>query len=254
MKKKIVTKFVKDVYLSSNDSLEFRFKLFEKYIQQLGFDGVTYSFIPSFILDNSIEQAPIFLHSELFPDSFLEQYINDRFDLDDFAIRRIKSNKLSTMDWSTYQNSKELTSAEKNVLKVSKQEHGIMNGITIPTMTGAKGVSAVSIVSSASDVEFSLLKKERLESLELITNIFHRSNVDLDEYFVKPYFSHFTQKEVTILKYLSKGLHLKNIADETDISHSYASNVLSKLRKKLGNITHDKLMYDLGVFKILDDL
>jgi len=253
MSKKIVAKFVNDIYLSTSDSLESRFNLFEKYVQQLGFDGVAYTFIPSFILDNSIGQAPIILHSGQYPDSLIEQYTNDRLDLSDFAVRQVKENKLSVIDWRSYQNSNKLSSAEKNVVQIVLHEHGIKNNLTIPTMTGAKGVSGVSVVSSANDAEFSLLKKERLESLECITNIFHRSNVDLNEYFVKPYFSNFTPKEIIILKYLSKGLRLKNIAYETTISHSYALNVLSKLRRKLGSITHDKLMYDLGVFKILDD-
>jgi DNA-binding CsgD family transcriptional regulator len=56
--------------------------------------------------------------------------------------------------------------------------------------------------------------------------------------------------EITILRYAASGKPLKNIQDHTGISYRYASNVLDKLRDKLGGISRDRLLYLVGFLRL----
>ncbi len=225
--------------------MQARFSLLNKYIQHLGFEGASYTVVPDFVLNNTFKKGPIFLVSDEFPYSFIDQYSTDRFDKIDFTISRIKANQFSTMDWKLYRNSTLLSDAEKNVLHIAEQDHGIINALSIPTMAGIKGVSGVSVISKDNDHSFGLLKKERQATLEAIIDVFHKNNLGFEDYFVKSFLSEFSDKEILILKHLASGRLMKNIKHETGISVSYAANILSDLRKKLGNATVNKIMYEI---------
>jgi len=255
--KQLLGEFFYDIY--STDDLEERFKIYEKYVQTLGFDGVSYTFIPEFCLEKNSKQAPTFIFSELFPESFIEQYSYDRFDKNDFTVKRIKAKKLEPMDWKIFKHSDELSLEEKNVIVVADNDHEIKNAISVPTMSNDKGIAGASFVSTANSADFQQLKNERLEMLQLFTKLFHDSTVNhsvpsLISTFVMPTFLSLNQKEIAVLRYLASGKYLKNIKYSTDISYSYASNLLSSLRKKLGGISNEKMMYLIGLFNMMDHL
>lgn len=255
--KQIVGDFATEIY--SLGSLTEHFEIYEKYVQKLGFEGVAYTFMPEFSLEKNIQQAPVFISSELFPISFIEQYAHDRFEKNDFSVRRIKAKQLTPMDWNKFRLSNKLTQKEKDVLLVANREHGISNGITIPTMSEEMGIAGASIVSRTNDSDFQKLKKERLETLQICTKLFHDATVNLSDSsladkFVIPLLITMKPKEILILRYFLSGKPLKNISDTTDISYSYATNLLGDLRHKLGGISNEKLMYIMGLFKILDQL
>ena len=89
--KQVLGDFTADIYYQN--SLSKFFRTYNKYVQTLGFDGVAYSFIPEFSLEKSIQRAPVFMSSELFPNMFIEHYTQDRLDHHDFTIKRIKAKK-----------------------------------------------------------------------------------------------------------------------------------------------------------------
>ena len=195
----------------------------------------------------------------MFPTSFIEQYTHDRFDQNDFTVRRIKAKQLAPMDWKIYEKSDDLSEEEKSVLVIAENDHDIKNAISIPTMSEAIGIAGASIVSTANDADFKKLKKERLETLQVCTKLFHDSTVNqpissLVHTFVMPLLADIKPKELIVLRYIASGKHLKNIADTTNISYSYASNLLSELRIRLGGISNEKLFYVIGLFNILDHL
>ncbi len=249
--------FFYDIY--STDALDERFKIFEKYVQTLGFEGVSYTFMPEFYLKDDYQQAPAFMSSELFPRSFIEQYTDDRFDKNDFTVRRIKSKQLRPMDWQMCGRSDELSQEEKNVITTADHEHGIKNAISIPTMSKEVGIAGASIISTVSNTDFQKLKDEKLETLRLCTRFFHDSTQNQStsrpaRIFVLPLLTTLNPKEIYILRYLATGQSLKNISFTTDIvTYNYAKNVLHELRKKFGGISKDKLMYIIGLFNILEN-
>lgn len=247
-----ISDFVEDTF--SLDSVNQRFSVFEEYVQKLGFDGVSYTVVPDFILNNRFNQGPVFLFSELFPESFIEQYTTERFDQNDFSIKRIKAGHRSSMDWKLNRHSNLLSQDEKKVLHIAEKEHDVINAITIPTMAGIKGISGVSVVSSANDSDFRMLKSERLSNLEKITDLFHRSNAGCDGSFIQPFLDGFSEKDIRILRHLRSGGLMKNVKHDIGISVSYASNLLSKLTTNIGdNVTINQIMYELGEIRFFDD-
>lgn len=255
--KQLLGDFVTDIY--SLDTLDERFNVYEKYVQLLGFDGCSYTFVPGFCMEKDSQNPPAFMFSELFPKSFLEQYTYDRFDQNDFTVRRIKAKQLAPMDWKVFEKTDELSEEEKNVIVVANNDHSVKNAISIPTMSEEIGIAGASIVSTANDADFRKLKDERLETLQICTKLFHDATVNqpissLVHTFVMPLLTVLKPKEIVILRYIASGQHLKNISDTTDISYSYASNLLSELRQRLGGISNEKLMYIIGLFNILDHI
>jgi len=255
--KQLLGDFTADIY--TQNSLSSRFSIFEKYVQILGFEGVSYTFMPEFSLKKDIQRAPVFMSSKLFPCSFIEQYTHDRMDQNDFTVRRIKTKQLAPMDWQEFKYSDELSHAEKTIISIAKYDHNVKNALSIPTMSEDRGIAGASIVSTAKNAEFNQLKKENLETLSICTQLFHDATVNMSEasladIFVIPLLIEMKPKEITILRYFASGKPLKNIYDTTGISYSYASNLLAELRQRLGGISNEKLMYIIGLFNLLDNL
>lgn len=60
-------------------------------------------------------------------------------------------------------------------------------------------------------------------------------------------------KEVIVLQHLAAGHSLKAIEKHHPITHYYASNVLVRLRRRLGGISRDRLMYLVGSSDLLQE-
>ena len=255
--KQVLGDFTADIY--HQNSLSDFFRVYNKYVQTLGFDGVAYTFLPELSLEKNIQRAPVFMSSELFPNRFIEHYTQDRLDHHDFTIKRIKAKKMTPMDWQVFARSDRLTQEEKTTITIAHCDYDIKNAISIPTMSEDSGVAGASIISTETNANFEKLKKERLETLLICTKLFHDATVNLSrsslaDTFVMPLLTDMKPKEIIILRYFASGNSLKNIYDSTGISYSYASNLLSALRQRFGGISNEKLMYIIGLFGILDRL
>ena len=254
VKSHIVGEFVEKLYLS--DELEKRFRIYEEAVRSLGFEAVTFAFAPNVELTGNL-LTPVFLNSSPYPMGFLQQYNEEKLHMKDFTIRKITHQQLEPMDWREHEHSNSITNDEKRVIQIARNDHGIMNGISIPTMNKNIGMAGASVLSLEKDVSFNILKCENLETLVLCTYLFHNhlfAYNKIPHQFILSLLNSLKPVEIKILQYVASGKPFKNITHETGISRGYASNKLDNLRARLGGINKDKLLYLLGLLNILDDV
>ena len=184
----------------------------------------------------------------------MQHYSENRLDRSDFTIRKVLQGHFEPMDWQEHETNNLITKQEAMVIKVAREDFGIVNAISIPTMMHEMGAAGASVISRETNNMFSLLKYQKLDTLIHLTRLFHDlnfANFNLPDKFILPLFETLKPKEIVILQYLATGKPMKNIQDYTGISHSYATNVLAELRLRLGGINNDKLMYLFGLMKAL---
>ena len=244
---------VADLYVCT--SLHERFEMYEKCIQKLGFEAASYTFIPKIVSETALNIPPVFVRSALFPESFIEQYVADRFDKHDFTIRAIQNNVLHPMDWQSCFQSDSLTDAEKNVLFLAKQEHNIQNGISIPMLNDRLGMAGFSIVSSMQDVDFAKVKQQNLDTLHLCTKAFHDivfSRTYAYHEFIPAVLLNLSDKEKIVLEYISKGKTMKELGNSNaPVSKRYGEKLLLELRQKFGNISTHELIFYINQLKLI---
>lgn len=236
----------------SHESLEERFSLFEAQVLRLGFEGATYTYIPNLGKDAALKLAPIFAYTRDYPLVFLEEYQAERFDQNDFTIQKIRAGCKDVLDWSEYRRMRALTHRQVKIVMTAR-EHGIQQGLTIPTLSGQRGIAGASIISSEKDASFQLLKEERLGTLAAITRIFH-IHTYADKQYVQQLLRHFNDKEKAILKYLAQGGDFSRIEYAIDVaSYKVATQMLKKIRGKFGDVSRDRLMFLVGLLSLVDD-
>ncbi|QTR49448.1 helix-turn-helix transcriptional regulator [Candidatus Thiothrix anitrata] len=244
---------VADLYACA--SLNERFKMYEKCIQKLDFEAASYTFIPKIVTETQLNTPPVFVRSALFPESFIEQYVTDRFDKNDFTIRAIQNNVLCPMDWQDCFQSDSLTDAEKNVLFLAKQEHNIQNGISLPMMNDSVGIAGFSIVSSMQDVDFTRVKQQNLNTLQLCTKAFHDivfSRVYAYHEFIPSVLLDLSDKEKIVLEYISKGKTMEELGkSNAPVSKRYGEKILLELRQKFGDISTHELIHHISQLKLI---
>lgn len=240
---------------STVDSLNDRFNIYVKYLNELHFEGVSYT-LYCHLHRECFKEVPLtFIHSTEFPSSFIKQYTEDRFDQHDFTIRHCLEGSYVPADWQEYQRNRLITDKEADVLRIARHEHGIRNGITIPTLRHPTGIAGASIISTESDAIFYRLKTQNMPTAIELTHLFHNLTYAKYQYtdvFIEPLFKDFTAKEMKVLNYMASGRPMKTIRDHEGISFSYAMNLLSEMRNRLGGVNNDRLMYLYGLTQILN--
>lgn len=227
-------------------TFEDKFRIFDHHIQKLGLESCAYTFIPNAVSETALNYPPVFAKSDVFSESFLEQYVADRFDENDFTIRAIKENKLFPMDWHEWERSDYLSAQEKNVLRLAREAHDIKHGLSIPAMNEPIGIAGFSLTNTLKDKDFTLLKQENLETIELCSKAFH------DIVFSRPYSYHefipeslrkLSDKERIVLDFVSKGRSMAELGRSREpISQRYGEKLLLKLKQKFGGVTTNELI------------
>lgn len=255
--------FLEDLYAAG--SLWERFYIYQNYVNRLGFNSVSYTFIPHLQLNLNQPLIPVFLHTNEFPQGFLQQYAEQNLAADDFTLRFTREyymqgvplNWRTPMDWRGYVQEGRLLDREAAVVELARRDYGISNGLTIPTMVSEIGVAAASVLSFERDAVFERLKQRNLATLMHCTQLFHDVNysgADFTYAFLMPFIQTIRPKEIELLRYLATGRNLKAVEDSTGISYGYASNILNDLRARMGGISRDKLMYLFGLINLVKHL
>ena len=240
------------------NSFDQRFLLFCDVVQNLGFQGATYTFIPYIRSKLPQPNAPIFSASDGFPASFLEEYAARDLSQSDFTLRRVGEYHFSPMDWRQYEKEERITESEKEVVLSARHDHGVTNAITIPTMPGqtrSLGIAGASIVSANRDRQFLMLKKANLETLTACTYLFHsicHSQSDLSKIFVWPLFSELNSKDLEILRFIASGQIPKQFADQVKLTNGSVYRKLDMVRERYGIATLSELCYLFGLYNLLD--
>jgi len=229
-------------------TFEEKYQLYTHYVQKLGFESCAYTFVPSAISETTLSHPPIFIKSDEFSDSFIEQYVVDRFDERDFTLRAIKENMLYPMEWQECVNSSYLTQSEKDVLVLAKNEHNINHGLTIPIMNESIGMAGFSVINSLADRNFALLKQENLETLNLISKAFHDivfSRPCSYHAFIPKHLLQFSDKEKIVLDFVMRGKSMTDLEKSNEpVSRRYGEKLLAGIKERFGGAsTHELIRY-----------
>lgn len=246
----LIVDFIGELFFSESTSFEGHFLVYEKFLLRLGYDGGTYTFLPQLQFEAMKDLPTIFQSTSAYPTGFIKQYTDERLDQSDFTMRKILEGDMAPMDWREYELTGLLSKEEVAVIKLAREAYGINNALSIPIMHEEHGGAGASVISYKPDDAFKTLKNETLESLVAITKLFHGHIFNLEaltDKFIQPILGKLKPNEVIILKYKASGKLMKNIQAETGLSESYASNMLGDLRKKMGGLSTDRLMYLLGL-------
>lgn len=250
---KLIGTFCSELY--AVETFEAYFKVYEKYVELLGFDGACYTFLPKIQVANIPLVQPVFASTKNYPMSFLEDYEKQQLHNHDFTIRKGKENcSYAPMDWRDNELNGDLSQEEKNLIVFAREKHGIMNAFTIPTQVSDTILAGASVISFQPDNEFKKLKAKNLTTLDLITKAFHEkvsSNSNLVQLFSQPLLEKLNETELTALRLLADGIPTKQLINHMDVGEKYAGEIIGRLCKKLNGINRDQLFFLLGRINLL---
>lgn len=254
--------FVEGLYAA--DTFDAAFSVFEAHVLKLGFDGVLYSYIPQIMLDCSLSKKPVYQVSTDYCPDFLDHYTEARFDKVDPLIMAVDDGVSAPIDWwgdicAAYM-AREPTS--ESVLATASH-YGIRNGLTLPLMSGARGIAGASFISYER-TGFDKLLEERIKHLTLSTKLFHSMVVSEANYaanFAQPLLQSLSETERKFVIGLADGKTTQELSDQLNRSKKYLEQVMISTRKKLsGNpdqkdqvISRNQLLYYAGLLNILEE-
>lgn len=158
------------------------------------------------------------------------------------------------MDWWAEERKGVLLTAERSVIETAR-DYGIVNGLSIPTLSTAGQIAGASVISDQRDPAFNALFRERMSTLRSIVRVFHAwvyANVHYQKKFYGRLLDALSDRDKTLLQFTASGLPLKVYEDHYGISASAAGNQRSRLFKKLGVKNSSELMYLAGLLRLLE--
>lgn len=248
--------------LYSSDNFSRAFQVFESEVQSLGFDGVLYTYIPRMVVDQSLQ--PVYQVSGDYSPGYLEHYADARFDLNDPLIKAVNAGETTPVSWWGPVCRKYMGGCGegKNVIETARQ-YGINNGVTLPLLSGACGISGASFISEEKNDLFARLLSEQLEPLTLRTRLFHNmvlANAQFSVEFVKPLMDSLNDTEKQFLIGLAAGLAPSQIAAKLNSTDKYLEQVMLRIRRKLSGVGPDEspainrnqVLYYAGLMGVLE--
>lgn len=228
----------------------------------LGFDGVLYTFIPRILLDTKFHVQPVYKVSEQFCPEFLSHYAEAQFEKVDPLIKAVADGVSSPISWQgqTIKNYEKSDPNGREVMRTAN-DYGINNGVTLPLLSGAAGISGASFITSEKN-NFEKIIDVRLDSLNLCTRLFHQlvqSNITFKKEFVTTFLETLNTTEIRTLIGLASGKSSAQIASELKRTERYLEQVITKLRRKFSGVgPHDtpiinrnQLLYYAGLLEVM---
>ena len=255
--------FAQSLYRAEN--FDEAFSVFEEHVLKLGFEGVLYTYIPRALLDSNFFREPVYKVSRHYSPKYLSHYTDARFDKSDPLINAVKNGVKEPIDWwgKTNKVYMDANKKSKEVIATSL-DYGISNGLTLPLMSGEKGISGASFITSES-TRFATLKNENMEMLKICTHMFHNlviSDACHVSHFLKPILQSLSITESRFLQRLAQGKSPCQISFELNKSERYLEQVMLKLRRKLSGVAIDapptlnrnQVLYYAGLLDLINHL
>lgn len=244
--KVILEDFIDSLYGTEN--LSTMFSAFEQAVKALGFDYISYTYIPGIILNANASCSPIFQLSDGYDSRFIQHYAEANFAEHDYTIKAILNRDMRIKNW--WDDVEVLDKQEKTVIDVARHDYGIKNGVTIPTYGDGFNVSGVSVSSTDGSNSFSLLYQENIDFIRKISQIYSDRVIGVasaKSVFERPFLDQLTQTEKLVLSRLAEGCNVQAIAADIQRDYKYIANrVLPSIRGKMGNVSRDRMMYLAG--------
>lgn len=249
--------------LYSTDSFQDAFSLLEEQALNSGFHGVLYTYIPKVLIDSNFSVEPVYEISEAYAPRYLDHYTEARFDRHDPLIAAVMDGVKEPINWwgNVCADYMDKSPESREVISVSK-DYGISNGITVPLMSGVKGLAGASFITDESR-SFETLQASELDRLVLCTKMFH-GLVSLDAghtgRFTRTLLDQLNATEKKFLIELAKGKVPCQIAADLKKTEGYLEQVMLKIRRKLSGvgkhespkINRNQLLYYAGLLNILE--
>jgi len=246
--KNILSDYVNELY--DTDDPSDMFSALEKAIKALGFDHVSYTFIPSLILSSSTACSPVFQLSDGYDVRFIQHYTEAGFSDHDYTVKSILNMDMSVKNWWEDADKRILSKQEKEVIEVAKYEYGIANGVTIPTYGDGVNVAGVSVSSADRSTSFSILYSEKINFIRKISIMYSDRVIGIPSVksiFGLPFLSQLTTTEKKVLSMMAEGCNVQSIAHDLSLDYKYVANkIVSNIRKKMGGVSRDRMMYYAG--------
>lgn len=232
------------------------FDTLTKQIEQLGFDGVLYSFHPKPVYMNTKIQ-PVLQYSDSLA-SFVAHYLKNNYGNKSFITRLAMAGRRDPIDWWEEENAGNLSQSEGDVIRDAKHNFGIHNALAIPVLVSSFAIAGVSVMSMSEDRgHFEKLKSQSLEPLKDYASNYHTQIIMSREemrFFIEPLLARLSDTKKKVLLHLVSGQPMKTISETHDISHRYAEKVILNMRKEFGDISTNELLYILGMVHIQEYL
>ena len=228
------------------------FDTLTKQIEQLGFDGVLYSFLPMPVYMNTKIQPVLQYSDSLAP--FVANYLKNNYGNNSFITRLAIAGRRDPIDWWEEENAGNISQSEGDVIRDAKLNFGIHNALAIPIMVSSFAIAGVSVMSMSEDQgHFEKLKSQSLEQLKECASNHHTKIIMSREdmrFFIEPLLARLNDTKKKVLLHLVSGQPMKTISETHGISHRYAEKVILNMRKEFGDISTNELLYILGMVHI----
>lgn len=242
--------------LQAAQTLDEAFAAYDDQVQKIGFEGALYAFAPQLYLHAHLNLTPVFKVSPTRSATFIQHYQAEQFEKHDFTLKYILQGKQGPFDWWTEERKGYLSKEEKQIIQIARFDYGIRNGLSMCTMNEELGVAGASMVSSENDFLYQKLLDERLPILKMSTEIFHSyviSKPHLQHFFVSPLLDTLTPKEKRLLRFIVEGKPMK-ASPLQDITYRYSDKLMHNIRVKFGGISKGRLIYYIGLMRLMNYL
>ena len=134
------------------------FALLVAAVNDLGFDGVLYSYYPRPLYLNKKVQ-PMLHYCETFA-PFVAHYIENDYGNRDFVLRMsLEQKNTAIIDWWKEIDAGYVSAAEQAVTRDARENFDIKHGISVPAMSGTFAIAGLSVISKTNDRDaFNALK------------------------------------------------------------------------------------------------
>ena len=256
-----LSRYVESLY--DVDNFEDAFNIFEDEVLKLGYHGVLYTYIPKVLINSNFSSEPVYVVSKDYSPHYLGEYTRSRFDKYDPLIKAVNDGVSTPISWwgDICKSYMEGDQKSYDVIAASK-DHGIQNGLTLPLMSGSKGIAGASFISEERK-PFNKLIDHSLLDLKLCTTIFHNmvaSNALYMSQFSKTLLESLNDTEKRFLMGLASGKSPAQIAVEINRNEKYLEQVMLRIRRKLSGvgseetplINRNQVLYYAGLLNILE--
>lgn len=243
------------------------FNAYNRYIQALAFQKMSYVFVPNSPFNCHQQASPLFSVNDDFSQQFLEEYESRNFQSCDYIVDAIKKGESNTLyQWTADYQQQKVEPHQKIVLDTAKHDYEMGNGFSILTKKCANGIGASSIIGDQTDKLFALQIKEHAEVLRMATEVFHNHvvmrNYEVSTFILPSMFSQLNLTERQTLKCILDGFSVPKTADKIGRSRGHIENAVRRIRLKTGGekadgtprITKDELIHFCGLMRIYKEL
>ena len=217
------------------------FLIYSNYIQTFSFQACSYVYMMDVGIDVKNDAPPRFSLSSDFNSSFIDQYMSENLQENDYIVDGILNKSWSNKTHIWKQDKNKLLPSQKKMVDLTATDYGMENSLSILSRKNILGVGATTLVGDDTDKYFESYLDTYLPEIRAATEIFN-NHVVINNYvaaqFITPVlFNGLSKTEKIVLIELAGGLKIPAIASKLYKSKGYIENLVYSIRGKVGGVT-----------------